>query len=129
MLNQTLNLRFVVALALTAGAASVTVAEDADKFSMPITNVASGPDRATLIAGEVVTGSLEVGDTVCIPLVSTQVLPRKVEGLEVVSASVDRVEVGSMAGILVSNIGAKEIKVGENLTTDCVSFSEIPEED
>ncbi len=129
MLKQFVNTQFLATLAVVASVSNFALAEDSEAFSMKITDTSTIKDSGTLITGESATGSLEVGDTVCVPLIDTQKLPKKVLAIDAIDAVVGDTEVGSAVGVLVEGIGAKEIKKGERLTTDCVAFSDIPEED
>ena len=117
MLNRSLC-SLSLTLAVSA-AASAPVLSDPDEFIMPIMDAFAITGRGAVMTGRVESGSVETGDTVCVPLVTGEVLSRKVEGIELFRKELERAEAGQTVGILVSGVDIKQVKKGEQLTTNC----------
>jgi len=71
------------------------------EFSMSIMDVFSIRDNGTILTGQVASGSLVVGDVVCIPLKSGETAARTVEGIEMFRKFLDLAEKGQSVGVLV----------------------------
>lgn len=88
-------------------------------FSMPIMDVFAITGKGVVMTGKVASGSIGVGEPVCVPLNSGEVVERTVIGIEQFRKVLDRIGEGENAGILVEDIDRAEIKKGANLDTDC----------
>ncbi len=91
----------------------------AEAFSMKIMDAFTVTERGTVLTGQVATGSLVAGDTVCVPLNSGETVGRKVDAIELFRKVLERAEAGKMVGILVQNIDSKAVKLQDDLHTDC----------
>ena len=89
-----------------------------DGFSMKITDVFTITGRGTVLTGQVASGSLAVGDTVCVPLQGDEIAARTVDGIEMFRKLFDRAEKGQMVGILV-DVDKKQVEKGALLHGDC----------
>jgi elongation factor Tu len=89
-----------------------------DGFSMKIMDVFTITGRGTVLTGQVASGSLTVGDTVCVPLQGDEIAARTVEGIEMFRKLLDRAEKGQMVGILI-DIDKKLVEKGALLHGDC----------
>jgi len=89
-----------------------------DGFSMKIMDAFAITGRGTVLTGQVASGSLAVGDTVCVPLQDGAVAARSVDGIEMFRKLLDRAEKGQMVGILVQ-VDNKLVEKGATLHSDC----------
>jgi translation elongation factor EF-Tu-like GTPase len=85
---------------------------------MNIMDVFTITDRGTVLTGQVKSGSISTGDTVCIPLKDGDVAARTVNGIERFRKILDHAEKGQMVGLLVE-VDKKQVKKGELLHDDC----------
>ena len=92
---------------------------DSDAFTMPIMDAFAISGRGTVMTGRVESGSIESGDTVCVPTTSGETLSRRVEGIEQFRKIMDRAEAGQIVGILVTAVNSKEVEKGAELNSDC----------
>jgi elongation factor Tu len=92
------------------------VAEDG--FSMKIMDVFTITGRGTVLTGQVASGSLTVGEQVCVPLQDGETAARNVDGIEMFRKMLERAEKGQMVGILVQ-VDKKQVEKGALLHTDC----------
>lgn len=110
---------FWLSIAVYASASAPAVI-GSEAFSMQITDAFAITGRGTVMTGRVATGSLESGDTVCIPMKSGEILPRRVDGIERFRKMLERAEAGQMVGVAVSGeVDSKQVKKGADLTTGC----------
>jgi len=103
---------------LVLGLSFGTPAVADDEFSMKIMDVFTITDRGTVLTGQVASGSLAVGDQVCIPLADGETAARSVDGIEMFRKLLDRAEKGQMVGILVQ-VDKKQVAKGALLHSDC----------
>lgn len=95
------------------------------EFSMSIMDVFTIRDQGTILTGQVLSGSLVVGDVVCIPLNNGETAARTVEGIEMFRKFLDRAEKGQAVGVLVQ-IDKKLVEKGALLNPGC-ELEEVPE--
>jgi elongation factor Tu len=88
------------------------------EFSMSIMDVFSIRDQGTILTGQVLSGSLVIGDVVCIPLKNGETAARTVEGIEMFRKLLDRAEKGQSVGVLVE-IDKKLVEKGALLHPGC----------
>ena len=100
------------------GITSHTGAKDTE-FSMPIMDAFRITGRGTVLTGKVASGTLTVGDTVCVPIKSGEVHTRTVDGIESFRKLLDKAEAGKNVGVLVTEVDAKEVKLKAMLNGDC----------
>jgi len=93
-------------------------ADTHDEFSMKIMDAFAITGRGTVLTGQVASGSLAVGDTVCVPLQDGEIAARSVAGIEMFRKLLDRAEKGQMVGILVQ-VDNKLVEKGALLHSDC----------
>jgi len=89
-----------------------------DEFSMKIMDAFAITGRGTVLTGQVASGSLEVGDTVCVPLQDGQTAAHTVDGIEMFRKLLERAEKGQMVGILVQ-VDNKLVEKGALLHNNC----------
>ncbi len=90
----------------------IAIDGDAGYFRMPVDRVFSMKGFGTVIAGTVLSGSLEAnGDTELLPAGT----PLRVRGMQSHSDSVDRAEKGQRVALNVSNIKTSDIQRGDEL--------------
>lgn len=89
-----------------------------DGFSMKIMDAFAITGRGTVLTGQVASGSLAVGDTVCVPLQDGGIAARTVDGIEMFRKLLERAEKGQMVGILVQ-VDNKQVAKGDLLHSDC----------
>jgi translation elongation factor EF-Tu-like GTPase len=89
-----------------------------DGFSMKIMDAFSITGRGTVLTGQVASGSLAVGDTVCVPLQDDEIAARTVDGIEMFRKLLDRAEKGQIVGILVQ-VDNKLVTKGALLHSNC----------
>ncbi len=102
------------------------------EFSMSIMNVVTftnvstfnnvstftGDELGTLLTGQVKSGSLVVGDTVCIPLKNDETAARTVDRVWKGMTPIERAEKGQIVGVMVE-IDEKLVKKGALLHSNC----------
>ena len=99
---------------IEAKLAGISVEGDAGYFRMPIDRVFSMKGFGTVIAGTVLSGSLEAdGDTELVPART----PLRVRGMQSHSDSIDRAVKGQRVALNVSNIKTTDIHRGDELGT------------
>ena len=70
-------------LAMVALSMSIVAEEiDSSAFSMQIMDVFTITDRGTVMTGQVKSGSISAGETVCIPLTNGEIAPSTIESIE-----------------------------------------------
>jgi elongation factor Tu len=89
-----------------------------DGFSMKIMDAFAITGRGTVLTGQVASGSLAVGDTVCVPLQDDEIAARTVDGIEMFRKLLDRAEKGQIVGILVQ-VDNKLVTKGALLHSNC----------
>lgn len=89
-----------------------------DDFSMKIMDAFAITGRGTVLTGQVASGSLEVGDTVCVPMQNGETAAQTVDGIEMFRKLLERAEKGQMVGILVQ-VDNKLVEKGAMLHSDC----------
>jgi GTPase len=104
---------------LFAMLAQPTWADDGDEFSMRIYRGLADEENGTLIFGNVKTGIVNVGDTVCVPLTTGENVPREVVGISMFSTVKKRAEAGNTVGLLVEDLERSLIAKKETLYKDC----------
>ncbi len=105
----------------------LAAAADTEKgeFSMSIMDVISFTGIGKMLTGQVKSGSLVVGDTVCIPLKNGESAARVVDTIYRGTKIIDRAEKGQIAGLMVS-IDEKLVEKGALLHSNC-ELEEVPE--
>jgi len=89
-----------------------------DGFSMKIMDAFSITGRGTVLTGQVASGSLAVGDPICVPLQNGETAARYVDGIEMFRRVFERAEKGQMVGILVQ-VDNKLVEIGALLHSNC----------
>ena len=84
-------------------------------FLLSIDNCLSAKGRGTVVTGKVESGKLNVDDN--IELIGARIISTVCLGLETFKKSIDHVEVGDNAGILIKSIKLKEVHRGNILAT------------
>jgi selenocysteine-specific translation elongation factor len=79
---------------------------------MTVGDVSSITGGGTVVAGLVKSGEITVGDTVCL---SSGEGPFSVDGIESFNKVVAKATTGDRIGLLLSGVGAKEVKAGVDL--------------
>ena len=97
----------------TSNPAPATVESDAD-FAMPIADVFSISGKGVVITGQVRSGSVSVGDAVCL---SSGIGPLTVDGIEVFRKVVDSATAGMNVGLLLSGLAKGDAEPGAMVTT------------
>jgi translation elongation factor EF-Tu-like GTPase len=92
---------------------------DPGAFSMKIMDAFAITGRGTVMTGRIDTGSIQTGDTVCVPLASGETVASEVSGIELFRKMLDNAEAGQNVGILVTGINRKAIKKGAILHANC----------
>ncbi|MCG6872849.1 MAG: elongation factor Tu [Gammaproteobacteria bacterium] len=101
-------------LLLAALLAAVAVAGAAGgPFVMPVSDVFAITGRGTVVTGRVQSGSIAVGDTVCI----SGGAPLAVDGIESFRKQLDRIRAGAHGGLLFRQLTKKDVKKGDVLTS------------
>ena len=93
------------------------------EFSMGIMDVFSITGRGVVMTGQVASGSIVVGNHVCIPLTNGETAPRIIEGIEMFRKLLDRAEKGQRVGLLVQ-IDKDLVEKGALLHRNC-DFEEV----
>ena len=88
-------------------------------FSMPIQDSFKITGRGTVLTGKISSGTLSVGDTVCVPLQSGETLARTVTGIESFRKLLEKAETGVNVGVLVGEVDSKQVKVKAVLNGNC----------
>ncbi len=96
-------------------------AQDSDgaDFTMVIQDAFTISGRGVVLTGQVRSGSLVVGDVVCVPLTNGERSPLPVTGIELFRQVLDRAETGDNVGVLVELDNARMVETGAVLHTDC----------
>ena len=94
-----------------------------DSFSMRIMEVFTITGRGTVLTGQVLSGSVTVGENVCIPLLDGETAPRIVEGIELMRKQLDRAEKGQIVGVLLQ-VDKKKVEKGGLLHSNCEPVEE-----
>ena len=88
-------------------------------LSMTITDrfrIASG---GIVVAGQIGSGSISVGDSICIRSATGGRAPLEVAGIESFNKLLDTASAGDRVGLLVTGIELEAIAVGDRLTPSC----------
>lgn len=88
-------------------------------LSMTITDrfrIASG---GIVVAGQIRSGSISVGDSICIRSATGGQAPLEVAGIESFNKLLDTASAGDRVGLLVTGIELEAIAVGDRLTPSC----------
>jgi hypothetical protein len=86
---------------------------------MTIMDAFSISGRGTVVTGRISSGSITVGDSVCIPMEADSQRPAKVEGIEVFRQLRERAAAGEDVGVLVGDVNYRKIAKGEDLVASC----------
>lgn len=78
----------------------------------------------TEIFGRITSGSVSVGDTVCVPLNSGETEARKVEDIVEFSKKLETAEKGKSVHIVVSDVSPDDVRNDHYLDTACQSESD-----
>ncbi len=114
------RLAHALSFCLLAGLGITSPSEAKDPaFSMQVMDSFRITGRGTVLTGKIASGTLTVGDTVCVPMKSGEVLTRTVDGIESFRKLLDKAEAGKNVGILVANVESKEVAVKAMLNGDC----------
>lgn len=89
------------------------------EFSMQISDSFRITGRGTVLTGKIASGTLTVGDTVCVPMQSGETLTRTVDGIESFRKLLEKAEAGTNVGVLVANVDSKEVKLKTELNGNC----------
>lgn len=96
---------------------SAQASADAD-FTMQVADAFAIANRGTVLTGRVKSGSIVVGDPVCIPLNNGETAARFIDGIELFQKHLERVEVGLNVGILLQ-VEEDQVKIGAMLHSNC----------
>lgn len=110
-----------LATVLLACASPLAADEASDEsFELIITDVTPANDNATLILGRIKTGSVSVGDDVCVPVFG-QDAPSKVavEALNHETMKVETAEKGWRVEVFVKGVETSKVNNDGKLTSDC----------
>lgn len=103
------------------------LADEGGSYSVQIYDAFKITGRGTVVAGRVKSGSVTVGDTLCIPLTSGDTQARTVEGIERFRKLMEQADEGQHAGFLVGELEAQLVAKGEVMTGDCEVSEPVPE--
>ena len=95
------------------------LASAADDLSMLIMDAFTITDRGTVLTGQIKSGSVSVGDTVCVPLTNGDTAARKVDSIDVSRETVERAEEGQNVAVLVQLIDKDLVEEEALLHSDC----------
>ena len=84
-------------------------ADAAGPFEMPVADVFIITGSGVVLTGLVSSGTISVGDTVCVSVSA----PVKVTGIEMFRKVLETVGAGDRAGLLVENLSKDEVKQGD----------------
>ena len=104
---------------LLAAVANAEIRED--DFSMTIMDVFTITGKGVVLTGQVETGTVEVGDWVCVPMLNGGSAGRQVTGLEMFRKVLARAEAGDNVGVLVDGVERKQVAKKAELTAGCSS--------
>jgi len=107
-----------VLASLVFGLSIGTQAMADDGFSMTVMDVFAVTGRGTIMTGQVASGSVAVGGTVCVPLENGETAALSVDGIEMFRKVLERAESGQMVGLLVK-VDKKLVKRGTVLHDNC----------
>lgn len=94
-------------------------AEAAGEFRMTVIDTFNISGRGTVVTGRISSGSITVGDPVCIPMEAGGQAPAEVEGIEVFREVRERAAAGEDVGVLVGDVNHRKIAKGEDLVASC----------
>ncbi len=120
MMNQLKRGAALAVLLLMAGR-TVPPAYAEDSFRMPIADVFTITGRGVVLTGRVTSGSIGVGDWVCVPMLDDEQLGREIVGLELFREIRERIETGQSAGVLVDNVDQRQVRKNADLVAGCES--------
>lgn len=124
-LNCNLILTWMLTCVLSLPALGAASDLEVEEFSMSIMDVFTITGRGTVLTGQVKSGTIVVGDTVCIPLSNGETAARTVDGIEMFRKLLDRAEKGQMVGVLIQ-VDKKLVEKGALMHGDC-ELEKIPE--
>jgi elongation factor Tu len=90
-----------------------------DDFSMQVMDAFTVSGQGTVVTGQISTGAVSLGDTVCVPLKNGETVARPVKGIEMFRKLLERAEAGQTVGLLV-DVDSKQVEKGTTLHADCV---------
>lgn len=88
-------------------------------FNMTVMDVFNISGRGVVVTGRVDTGSVSVGDSVCLETAKSGARVLQVESIEQMRSLVDSASAGDMPGILVNGIEAKDVSKNDQLRSSC----------
>lgn len=103
-------------LVFTVSVGSLASADDG--FTMQVMDAFAITGRGTVLTGKVKSGSIVVGDPVCIPLNNGETVARFVDGIEMFRKVLERAEEGQMVGLLLQ-VDKDMVEKGEVLHSNC----------
>lgn len=118
-------LKTMSVLILLSLAIQTAFADEDDDFTMQIGDAFAITGKGTVLTGQIATGVVSVGDTICIPLTSGETLPRELKGIERFRDLLEKAEAGQIVGLLVEDVDRKLVAKGEFVDSDC----ELPSEE
>lgn len=95
-----------------------TLASPDDGFTMQVMDAFTIAGRGTVLTGKVKSGSIVVGDPVCIPLNNGETAARVVNGIEMFRKILERAEEGQMVGLLLQ-VEKDQVDKGAMLHSNC----------
>lgn len=123
-LNSNLTLTWMLTGVLSLPALGLASDLEVEEFGMSIMDVFTITGRGTVLTGQVKSGTIVVGDTVCIPLSNGETAARTVDGIEMFRKILDRAEKGQMVGLLIQ-VDKKLVEKGALMHGDC-ELEEVP---
>ena len=118
-------LKTIAALVLLSLAIQPAFANEDDDFTMQIGDAFAITGKGTVLTGQIATGVVSVGNTICIPMTSGDTLPRELKGIERFRDLLEKAEAGQIVGLLVEDVDRKLVAKGEFVDADC----ELPSEE
>jgi translation elongation factor EF-Tu-like GTPase len=92
----------------------------AGDFSMKVADVFKVPGRGVVLTGRVESGSVRIGESICLRGEKVGARELSVHGIQVSGKAGDSAQIGDMAGILVTGIEAPDVVAGaDSLTSNC----------
>ena len=95
------------------------VVGETPEFSMQIMDSFKIEGAGTVLTGQVSSGKLTVGDTVCVPLKSGKKVARTVDGIERFNKLLEIAETGDTVGVLVADVDHKEVEIQTVMNSNC----------
>jgi len=117
-LKSNFPLTWVLGGLLSASALPAVADTEEGEFSMSIMDVISFTSLDPLLTGQVKSGSIVVGDTVCIPLKNGETVARTVDKILKGTKPLDRADRGQIVGLMVQ-VDEKLVEKGAFLHSNC----------